>query len=136
VQAILAANKNGERGPAPIESSLLAGKLVDDRGVPMVPTHACKGKVRYRYYVSRDLHHSGDARSADGWRLPASEIEPLVRTRIVALLNDPLELFARATNEMPSPDELNAIVKRSKEAASTLAGSRAQAAKRLRDLIA
>lgn len=136
VQAILAANKNGDRGPAPAESSLLAGKLLDDRGVPMVATHACKGKVRYRYYVSRDLHHSGDARSAEGWRVPAREIEPLVRERIVALLKDPLELLARSTNEMPGPDELNAIVGRSKEAASTLAGRGAQAAARLRDLIA
>ena len=89
-----------------------------------------------RYYVSRDLHHSGDARSAEGWRLPAREIEPLVRARIVALLNDPIGLLARATNVMPSPDELNAIVKRSKEAVSMLAGPRAQAAKRLRNLIA
>jgi site-specific DNA recombinase len=136
VQAILAANKNGDRGRAPAESSLLAGKLFDDRGVPMVATHACKGKVRYRYYVSRDLHHSGDARSAEGWRLPAREIEPLVRGKIVALLKDPLELLARATNEMPSPHELSAIVERTKEAASTLAGPRAQAAKRLRGLIA
>jgi len=136
VQAILSANRNGDRGPTLIESSLLAGKLVDDRGVPMVATHACKGKVRYRYYVSRDLHHSGDARSSDGWRVPAREIEPLVRARIVALLDDPIELLARGTNEMLSPDELNAIVRRSKEAASTLAGPRAQAAKRLRELIA
>ena len=37
---------------------------------------------------------------------------------------------------MPSPDELNAVVQRSKEAASTLTGPRAQAAKQLRDLIA
>ena len=136
VQAILAANRNGDRGRAPIESSLLAGKLFDDRGVPMVATHACKGTVRYRYYVSRDLHHSGDASSAEGWRLPAREIEPLVRGKIVALLNDPLELLARATNEMPLPHELSAIVKRSKEAASTLAGPRAQATKALRNLIA
>ena len=136
VQAILADNKNGVRGTAPTESSLLAGKLVDDRGVPMIATHACKGKVRYRYYVSRDLHHSGDARSADGWRVPAREIEPLVRVKIVALLNDPIDLLARATTEMPPPDELNTIVKRSKDAASTLAGPRAQAAKRLRNLIA
>jgi site-specific DNA recombinase len=136
VQAVLAANRNGDRGPVPIEASLLAGKLVDDRGVPMVATHACKGKVRYRYYVSRDLQHSGDARSAEGWRVPAREIETLVRTRIVRLLNDPLELLIRATSEMPAPDELHAVVRRSKEAASTFAGSQAQATKRLRDLIA
>ena len=51
------------------------------------------------------------------------------------LLNDPFELLAQATNEMPSPDELNAIVRRTKEAASTLAGPRAQTAKRLHGLI-
>jgi DNA invertase Pin-like site-specific DNA recombinase len=135
VQAILAANKNGDRGTAPVEPSLLAGKLFDDRGVPMVASHACKGKVRYRYYVSRDLHHCGDAHSAEGWRLPAREIEPLVRTRIVRLLNDPVELLARAATEMPAPDQFNAVVKRSKEAASALAGQRARAAKGLRALI-
>jgi site-specific DNA recombinase len=136
VQGTLAANRNGTRGPAAREPSPLAGKLFDDRGVPMIATHACKGKVRYRYYVSRDLHHSGDARAAEGWRLPAREIEPLVRARIAALLNDPIELLTRTTIEMPSPDEFNAIVKRSKEAAASFAGSRARGAKRLRDLIA
>jgi DNA invertase Pin-like site-specific DNA recombinase len=135
VQIILASNRNGDRRPSPAESSVLAGKLFDDRGVPMVATHACKGKVRYRYYVSRDLHHSGDARSAEGWRLPAREIEPLVRTRIVSLLNDPLDLLSLATNEMPAPDELNAVAVRSTKAASALTGPRAQAANRLRGLI-
>lgn len=135
VQATLASNKNGDRGPRPAESSMLAGKLFDDRGVPMVATHACKGKVRYRYYVSRDLHHSGDARSAEGWRLPAREIEPLVRARIAALLNDPIELLARVANDIPSPDEFNLVAERSKEAASALTGPRAEAAKRLSGLI-
>jgi len=111
-------------------------KLFDDRGVLMVATHACKGKVRYRYYVSYDLHHSGDAGSAEGWRLPAREIEPLVRAKIVALLNDPIELLKRATDEEPSPYELSAIAERSKEIACSLVGSGAQAAKRLRGLIA
>lgn len=101
----------------------------------MIATHACKGKVRYRYYVSRDLHHSGDAGTSDGWRLPAREIEPLVRARIIGLLNDPLDLLTRATSEMPSPEELSAVVRRSNDAASTLAGSRAEAAQRLRNLI-
>jgi site-specific DNA recombinase len=136
VQAILAANRNGERRPASTESSLLAGKLVDDRGVSMIATHACKGKLRYRYYVSRDLHHSGDARSGEGWRLPAREIEPLVRTRIADLLNNPLQLLARVTSELPGADQLQAVLRRSKEAASTLCGSQAQAAKLLRSFIA
>jgi len=136
VQEILADNKNGTRGPTVRQASLLAGKLFDDRGVPMIATHACKGKARYRYYVSRDLHHSGDARASEGWRLPACEIEPLVRARIVALLNDPIELLTRTTNEMPPPDELDLVVRQSKEAAAALADPRARAAKQLRDLIA
>ena len=143
VQAILAANTNGERGPAPVEASLLAGKLVDDRGMPMVAVHACKtarnasgAKVRYRYYVSRDLQHSGDAENTDGWRLPAREIEPLVRARVIALLNDPLEVITRSGTEIPSPDALRTIVELGKSAAATLSGPRAPAAKLLRSLVA
>ncbi|MFL6720310.1 MAG: recombinase family protein [Sphingomonas sp.] len=134
VQAILAANINGTRGPAPAEASLLAGKLVDDRGVPMIATHACKGKVRYRYYVSRDLHHSGDARATEGWRLPAREIEPLVRARLAARLNDPIELLA-SQSTMPSPDELTGIIARGEDAAIKLAGPRAPAAKLVHELV-
>lgn len=135
VQAILAANINGTRGPGPAEASLLAGKLVDDRGVPMIATHACKGKVRYRYYVSRDLHHSGDARGTEGWRLPARQIEPLVRARIVALLNDPIDLLARSNIEMPSPDEVKSIVARGETAAAKLRGARGHSAKLIRDIV-
>jgi hypothetical protein len=44
--------------------------LFDDAGHRMVPTHATKAGVRYRYYVSRRLieDNSGDP---TGWRLPA-----------------------------------------------------------------
>ncbi|MFL6726024.1 MAG: recombinase family protein [Sphingomicrobium sp.] len=134
VQAILASNTNGMRGPAPAESSLLAGKLIDDRGVPMVAVHACKGKVRYRYYVSRDLHHSGNASNSDGWRLPAREIEPLVRARVAALLNDPIEVLASQAT-MPSTDELKAMILQGKAAAVRLAGPRAPGTKLLRELV-
>jgi site-specific DNA recombinase len=135
VQAALAANINGVRSPAPAEASVLAGKLVDDRGMPMVAVHACKGKVRYRYYVSRDLHHGGDASKAEGWRLPAREIEPLVRAKVVGLLNDPVQLLAGSAAGMPSPDELNTIIANGKEAAAKLAGPRAPATKLLRELV-
>ena len=136
VQATLAANINGVRGPAPAEASLLAGKLVDDRDVTMVAVHACKGKVRYRYYVSHDLHHGGDASKAEGWRLPAREIEPLVRARIMTLLNDPVQLLAGSAAKMPTPDDLNTIIANGKEAAAKLAGARAPASKLLRHLVA
>ena len=135
VQATLAANINGTRSPAPAEASLLAGKLVDDRGVSMVAVHACKGKVRYRYYVSRDLQHSGDASATEGWRLPAREIEPLVRGRVAALLKDPVEVIVRTGAGTPSPDELKTVIARGMALAATLGGPRAPAARLLRELV-
>ena len=35
--------------------ALLMGLITDDRGNRMGPTHACKGGIRYRYYVSTPL---------------------------------------------------------------------------------
>ena len=59
---------------------LLAGLLFDDAGYPMVPTHATKAGIRYRYYVSRPCLH-GEARTAkvgSVTRVPAAEIEEIV----------------------------------------------------------
>ena len=59
---------------------VLAGLLFDDAGYPMVPTHATKGDIRYRYYVSRPCLH-GEAKTAkvgSVTRVPASEIEEAV----------------------------------------------------------
>ena len=136
VQASLAANINGASGTAARETSLLAGKLVDERGVPMVATHACKGKVRYRYYVSRDLHHSGDASTSDGWRLPAREIEPLIRARLIALLNDPVNVITCHGSKQLSPNALKSILERGKVAAETLASQRSSATSLVRQLVA
>lgn len=136
VQVSLAANVNGPRKRSGSQPSLLAGKIVDERGIPMIAVHACKGKVRYRYYVSRDLHHSGDSASADGWRLPAREIEPLVRAKVCALVADPIELIERSGSQPPSPNEFRALVARGKVLAEALNGPRAQAARLLRDLVA
>jgi hypothetical protein len=36
-------------------AALMAGRLFDDRGNRMSPTHANKRGVRYRYYVSHAL---------------------------------------------------------------------------------
>jgi hypothetical protein len=68
---------------------LLPGLLFDDAGNPMVPTHATKAGIRYRYYVSRPCLH-GEARTAtigSVTRVPASEIENIV----VKSLNEQLK---------------------------------------------
>jgi site-specific DNA recombinase len=59
---------------------LLTGLLFDDAGYPMVPTHATKAGIRYRYYVSRPCLH-GEAKTAKVGsvsRAPASDIEDAV----------------------------------------------------------
>src|SRR3977135_2306154 len=59
---------------------LLTGFLFDDAGHRMVPTHATKAGVRYRYYVSLP-HLHGESKSASVGsisRVPATDIEDAV----------------------------------------------------------
>jgi len=59
---------------------LLTGLLFDDAGNRMVPTHATKAGVRYRYYASTPVLH-GEARTASAGsvsRIPAADIEDTV----------------------------------------------------------
>src|SRR5437588_7444051 len=59
---------------------LLIGLLFDDAGHRMVPTHATKAGVRYRYYVSTPFLH-GEAKTASAGsvsRVPAADIEDAV----------------------------------------------------------
>ncbi len=60
--------------PAAAHPSPLAGKLFDETGDRLTPSHSCKCGKRYRYYVSRRLvtGNEGDGR---GWRLPAKALE-------------------------------------------------------------
>jgi hypothetical protein len=59
---------------------LLTGLLFDDAGHRMVPTHATKSGVRYRYYVSLP-HLHGESKTASVGsvsRIPATEIEGVI----------------------------------------------------------
>ena len=59
---------------------LLTGLLFDDAGHRMVPTHATKAGVRYRYYVSTPFLH-GEAKTASAGsvsRVPATDIEETI----------------------------------------------------------
>jgi DNA invertase Pin-like site-specific DNA recombinase len=70
---------------APTESPLM-GKLFDEAGHRLTPTHAAKGGRRYRYYVSRALV-TGTAEQAPGaWRVPAAQIETLIASLAAAAL--------------------------------------------------
>ncbi len=59
-------------------ASVLTGLMIDSAGKPMLATHASKGKIRYRYYVSRSLQQGDGEGQASGVQLPAREIEAVV----------------------------------------------------------
>jgi site-specific DNA recombinase len=57
--------------------SLLSGKIFDETGGRLIPSHARKGNKRYRYYVT-----PADSPGSP-IRLPANEIEQLVRKAVM-----------------------------------------------------
>jgi hypothetical protein len=67
---------------------VLIGKLFDESGEGLTPSHAVKGDRRYRYYVSRSLMKGPAARVDGGWRLPAAEIERSVAAAAQSILDD------------------------------------------------
>jgi site-specific DNA recombinase len=68
--------------------SSLTGKLFDESGQSLAPTHAVKGERRYRYYVSRNLTNGTADSAGRGWRLPAPEIERTVASAACTILRD------------------------------------------------
>jgi len=101
VQAGLAGNTHGQSsGKRTSEPSLLAGKLFDETGARLTPSHAVKLGRRYRYYISAHLidrsANSSPDRQRDGWRLPAREIERIVSNAVTSLLADPARLASAA----------------------------------------
>jgi len=67
---------NYETGRVASEAMLM-GRIFDDRGNRMSPTHARKGGVKYRYYLSSPLLQ-GAADAGSVRRVPAGEIDALV----------------------------------------------------------
>ena len=62
------------------EPSRLLGKIFDETGKSLMPSHASKHGRRYRYYISR-TDELNDSQS--GWRLPAAELERKIELMMV-----------------------------------------------------
>ena len=92
VQARLADNIQGERKGRAVKVSLLAGLVTDEKDRALVLSHACKGRQRYRYYVSRGAALQSAADTEPALRIPARDIEVLVVREVAAVIRDPLEL--------------------------------------------
>jgi site-specific DNA recombinase len=59
---------------------LLTGLLFDDAGHRMVPTHATKSGIRYRYYISLPHLHGESKTASVGLvsRIPAADVEDII----------------------------------------------------------
>jgi site-specific DNA recombinase len=82
VQAKLAVQAVARRCRLRGSPALLAGRLFDDRGHRMSPSHTNKGGVRYRYYVSQALLQGKLQGAGSIGRVPAAETEALVLTAL------------------------------------------------------
>src|SRR5260221_14777218 len=58
--------------------ALLIARIFDDRGNRMSPSHARKGGVKYRYYLSSALLQGMAGGAGSVRRAPAADIEALV----------------------------------------------------------
>ena len=67
--------------------ALLTGRIFDDRGNRMSPSHARKGGIKYRYYLSSALLHGAAERAGSVRRVPAADIEALVIRSVREHLN-------------------------------------------------
>ncbi|MEP4034066.1 recombinase family protein, partial [Roseibium polysiphoniae] len=135
VQQHLAGNAAYERskGTRATAPSPLRGKLFDDTGNRLVPSHAKKRGKRYRYYVSAKLikptpkdqdNGVGTPIRADGWRLPAAAMEAelsaaishyLTNAGVVGLLGKvdadiaTIDRIDRRLTQMPAPSCANTL---------------------------
>jgi site-specific DNA recombinase len=78
VQEKLAANAVARQVRLRGSAARLTGRLFDDRGNRMSPTHATKKGARYRYYVSQALLQNRKAEAGRIARVPAPDIESLI----------------------------------------------------------
>ena len=69
--------------------SPLAGKLFDETGDRLTPSHSRKNGKRLSYYISRRLVRDRSRKHPDAWRLPAEQVEGLLAELIRQHLGRP-----------------------------------------------
>src|SRR5206468_9413032 len=91
VQAKLNEQRNNHSVARDKSKSLLIGRIYDDRGNRMSPSHVRKGGIKYRYYLSSPLLHGRPERAGSMRRVPAAEVEALVASAVRVHLEDPTQ---------------------------------------------
>jgi site-specific DNA recombinase len=94
VQARLAENVRARRIRLNDSPAILTGRIFDDRGNRMTPSHSNKHGVRYRYYVSHVLLQRRKKDAGSVARLPAAQLERFVVEAVRAQMQPSPELGA------------------------------------------
>lgn len=96
---LAAANRPRSRSSdTPEADAWLTGKLRDETGDRLTPTHTTRRGRRLRYYVSNRLISGGT--DPTGWRLPAPMLEDIIKD----LLVDHLATLAQTHHLLAEPD--------------------------------
>lgn len=88
------ARKSRTKKTGSVDQSKLLGKIFDENGARLTPSHSKKGKRRYRYYVSHHLIQDtnrpsdqtkslNEQSSKPNWRLPAKHFEDMIGMVII-----------------------------------------------------
>jgi site-specific DNA recombinase len=92
VQAKLSQQVTNHKVSRTKSEALLLGRIFDDRGHRMTPSHVRKGGIKYRYYISSALLQGRPKQAGSVNRTPAHEIETLVIKAVRDRLNKPTEM--------------------------------------------
>jgi hypothetical protein len=87
----------------------LIGKLFDEAGEGLTPSHAVKGNRRYRYYVSRSLMKGTARIPGQGWRVPALELERNLENAIAGILDEHAAIAADIDEAGVNAQDLTSI---------------------------
>jgi len=99
VQAELDQQMNNHKATRTNSEALLTGRIFDDAGNRMTPTHARKKGVKYRYYLSSALLNGRADRAGSVARVPAAELETVVVRSVRQHLKTPAALNDRSLIE-------------------------------------
>jgi site-specific DNA recombinase len=133
-ELLLAHTVRTKSKPRESPSSPLIGKLFDEAGERLTPSHAVKGNRRYRYYVSRSLLKGGAHASGQGWRVPALELERNLATAVARTLDERTAIVAEVNEAGGDPNDLTSIFATATEWSSRLR-LETEAASALRSLV-
>ena len=70
------------------QSSLLIGKLYDEVGDRLTPSHSKKSGKRLRYYISHRLMKRAGEQDITGWRLPAQPLEDQITKAVTQYIKE------------------------------------------------